>query len=354
MEQSNFVLIKSFLRRGYIVDLISVAGFGPLKPLLQSAGVNCLSNTKGFGKSLSTAAAIFDYRRKFGPVSVIQVGHNAAATISILLSRFERRMLKIHFHHDAGFAQSLKWKIQYFLSWATFHKITFCTRFIMKQAIALFPRIRRKSLVVFNPFEMDNDTDQTTSESGLRNTLKIPKDAKVLGNAGWLIERKRFDVFLEVAARLVHENPNNEFRFIIAGDGPCKAKLEQRAKELRISEMVEFVGWVQDMSEFYRALDVLLFSADIDALGRVPIEALIHRVPFVASILEGGISEVFPQSLSRFILSEHNSDLMVELVTEILEQSDRQRKLIELAREKVQVELSPNNHFLEIERLLFS
>ena len=52
---------------------------------------------------------------------------------------------------------------------------------------------------------------------------------KVVGNAGWLISRKRWDIYLQIAARVAGKIP--EARFLIAGDGPERAALQHMAAQ---------------------------------------------------------------------------------------------------------------------------
>jgi glycosyltransferase involved in cell wall biosynthesis len=123
-----------------------------------------------------------------------------------------------------------------------------------------------------------------------RELLGLPVDAHLVGNAGWLIPRKRFDVFLNVAAELSNKFEN--IHFLIAGDGPEKESLAQLTARLGLADRVIFMGWQADLALFYEALDVLLFNSDFDAFPTTPAEAMNHGVPVVGSSHYGGLGEI--------------------------------------------------------------
>jgi len=115
-----------------------------------------------------------------------------------------------------------------------------------------------------------------------------PPDWRLLA-VGRLVEKKGFDTLLDACALL--QAWGRPFRCDIIGDGPCRDRLTEHARRLRIGRHVRFYG-AQPNHEVYRALrqhDVLVApcrlasNGDRDGLPTVLMEALSCGVPVVAS-----------------------------------------------------------------------
>jgi glycosyltransferase involved in cell wall biosynthesis len=161
--------------------------------------------------------------------------------------------------------------------------------------------------------------------------------------------RKRWDVFLAVAAAVLRRSPNS--LFVIAGDGPERSRLESLAATLGVKDRVMWMGWTTEMDRFYSALDVLLFNSDWDALGRTPVEAAAHGVPVVASVAHGGLREVHRDGVDAFVLESHDIE---ELCGRILDLQDEQlaAKMVESARRHLAANYSPERDASTLCRLL--
>jgi glycosyltransferase involved in cell wall biosynthesis len=86
---------------------------------------------------------------------------------------------------------------------------------------------------------------------------------------------------------------------MIVGDGPLQDSLRERAARLGISDVVRFTGFVPatELSRQFSECDAFVLPAvedskgDVEALGVVLIEALLHNRPVIASE-SGGIPEI--------------------------------------------------------------
>jgi glycosyltransferase involved in cell wall biosynthesis len=168
--------------------------------------------------------------------------------------------------------------------------------------------------------------------------LGIPENAFVIGNAGWLIHRKRFDVLLGVLARL---QERQSLICVIAGDGPLRADLEALSSELGVSEQVIWLGWRKDLRDFYLALDVLVFNSDWDALGRTPIEALALGTPVVASVQNGGLAEVISDERYGFLTDQHNLEWLASKVQLLRDNAALRNSMVAAARTRIAESCSP-------------
>jgi len=110
-----------------------------------------------------------------------------------------------------------------------------------------------------------------------------------VGFAGRLIEGKGVD---HLVAAMARTGPN--VRAIIAGDGPCRAELEQRSRDLQVTGRIRFLGAVTDMAGFWRRCDVAVACSDqqlTESFCIAALEAAGCGIPVIAT-RNGGLQEV--------------------------------------------------------------
>ena len=216
-------------------------------------------------------------------------------------------LLSHHYHHFENATSRLRWTAFYLAFGAGLDAITYPTDFTRHEALRIAPWLRAKTHVVRNGFDVHYATEaqRLANRLAARAELQMPQDAFLIGNGGWLIPRKRFNVFLRTARQISLKMPNA--RFCICGGGPEEDRLRKLASDLGIADKVHFQGWVKDMSSYYQAWDVLLFNSDLDALGCTPLEAASYGCLCVASCRYGGLSEFLKDGQTGFLLDHHRS-----------------------------------------------
>lgn len=113
---------------------------------------------------------------------------------------------------------------------------------------------------------------------------------------GRLVERKGVAYLLRAISTLDGEP---DVRLEVVGSGPEREKLESLAAELGIAERVEFAGFVPDdeLAGRYRDCHAFVLPAshdakgDVEGLGVVLLEAMVHARPVIASAA-GGITDI--------------------------------------------------------------
>ncbi|WP_226366730.1 glycosyltransferase [Pseudonocardia sp. ICBG162] len=113
-----------------------------------------------------------------------------------------------------------------------------------------------------------------------RRALDLPDDAGVALCAARLVPQKRHDVLLD-AWRSVPGRPV----LLLAGDGPLRAGLEDRAADL--GDRVRFLGARDDMPTLLAAADVAVLTSDWEGLPMVVLEAMAAGLPVVATDVDG-------------------------------------------------------------------
>jgi glycosyltransferase involved in cell wall biosynthesis len=110
-----------------------------------------------------------------------------------------------------------------------------------------------------------------------------------------LVPGKGVDLLLDAAARLQREGLR--FSLLLVGDGPEKLRLEGKAQELGLRDVVFHPPQPPDrVPMLYRSADVLVFPTLDDVWGLVVNEALWSGLPALVSIYAGCARELVPSS----------------------------------------------------------
>lgn len=352
MEQSTLLLLDELKQMGHEVELLSLNEMGPLEPVLRQHGIPASAvgyRGKWGWRSFFPLRRILRTKRAD---ALIMVGHNLMAMLALGDFCRQNRILSLHFHHE-GVKSTWGWRLIYRVATWRFSRIIYPSCFIMDEALNMVPALsktrRTISYPIPTPISLPAMVEHAQRQQS-REKFGLDPRLKIVGNAGWLIPRKRWDVFLKVAAEVAVAVP--EARFLIAGDGPERARLEQLADELKIHDRVIWLGWQNNLEDFYQVLDVMVFNSDWDAMGRTPLEAMSYGVPVVASMLHGGLKEILDSTEHGFLTDTHDVPLLANRVIELLKNEVLAKEVGTKARAHIKKVGSPRHHAERVLKLL--
>ena len=119
---------------------------------------------------------------------------------------------------------------------------------------------------------------------------KIPPDCLLVGAVGEIKSRKGHEDFARAAAIILRRFPNAQF--LIAGADSSQtrkhhAALEDLIAKLNLAKHVHLVGWLDDIAQFYCALDVFVSASHTESFGLAIVEAMACGTAVVATETEG-------------------------------------------------------------------
>lgn len=115
----------------------------------------------------------------------------------------------------------------------------------------------------------------------VRTQLNIPLDAFVIGHVGSFLLVKNHVFLIEIAAEIMQRE--SKTYLLLVGDGALRADIEQKVRELGLSEQVIFAGLRADVPRVMRAMDVFVMPSLYEGLPLVGIEAQACGLPFILS-----------------------------------------------------------------------
>jgi glycosyltransferase involved in cell wall biosynthesis/GT2 family glycosyltransferase len=142
----------------------------------------------------------------------------------------------------------------------------------------------RRILVIPNWYALD--WDEIQDEQIGTAARKSEAGSRILF-VGRLHRVKQVDVLLRAFSQLQKTNPN--MNMYILGDGEERRNLTSLANDLGLSKKVHFLGFVSRkvVFEMMKQSDALVLPSKMEGNPRVLIEAMMHKVPIVATNVPG-------------------------------------------------------------------
>ena len=106
-------------------------------------------------------------------------------------------------------------------------------------------------------------------------------DSFVIGHAGHLAEVKNQKFLLELMPWILERKPNA--KLLLLGDGPDRAMLEQKIREMGLEKAVIMTGNVMNVAQYLSAMDVFAFPSLYEGTPLSVIEVQSNGLPCVLS-----------------------------------------------------------------------
>jgi glycosyltransferase involved in cell wall biosynthesis len=129
-----------------------------------------------------------------------------------------------------------------------------------------------------------------------------------------LYSRKGLDVLLASIVQLKHLH--QDYKFVIAGDGPEEDTLRQRAAELGLGDVVVFTGYVKSdaIPTLVRDCDFFVLPSRSEPFGIVLLEAMAFGKAVVATRV-GGIPEFVTDGVNGILVPSEDSKALAQAIT---------------------------------------
>jgi glycosyltransferase involved in cell wall biosynthesis len=341
MEQVTFRLMPRLAARGFSFRIATPRPFGL-----------AVEEVRRFDRD----ARDFRYRGRFGwrdfgsfrkhvhelasACSHIWITGTSAAALAAVRGLPQRKILSHHYHHYEGKLPYLSWRAFYELTCRDIDVVTYPSIMTRDEAVDIAPWLSGRAQVVRNGVDVHyiDEATRRTRRINARRSLGLPQDAFIVGNAGWLIRRKRFDVFLQVAARVRSQMPDSQF--IICGGGNEESALRRLASDLGLGDCVRFLGWSTDLTLHYQSWDALLFNTDFDTLPSTPMEAAAEGCIVVASQTYSGLGELIVHDQTGYLYPTHDLDSLTASLLAIRREPNRAEQIRHQAATKLRSEFS--------------
>jgi len=187
--------------------------------------------------------------------------------------------------------------------------------------------------VIANSIRVERFAQRTAaSRAELHERFPSPRSF-LIGAAGRLSPEKGFDVLLDAAARVVRSE--GTAGFLIFGDGPLRARLEQQIAALGLGDNVVLAGFHNDLDRLLPALDLFVQASFTEGMPNVLLEAMAAHLPVVATAV-GGTPELVEDGVSGWLVAPGDPAALARRMNEALAHRRRRQAMGQRGRERVE------------------
>jgi len=139
------------------------------------------------------------------------------------------------------------------------------------------------------------------------------------GIAARLMPEKDHFALLRAFSSVVAELPHAQLQ--IAGEGPMRSRLEERAQELKLDGSVVFLGPLTNMPQFLSQLDIFVLSSLIEGLPISILEAMAAGLPIV-STRAGGVDEAVAEDRNAYLVNPGDAEGLAQAMIRMARRPD--------------------------------
>jgi glycosyltransferase involved in cell wall biosynthesis len=127
--------------------------------------------------------------------------------------------------------------------------------------------------------------------------------------------------------------------FVLAGDGPLRGELEQRARQLGVAGRCVFLGHRRDVPALLAAADVFVLPSLYEGLPVSVLEAMAAGRPVVATAI-GGTDEAVRDEVTGLLVPPHDPAALAAAIGRLRADPALARRLAAAGRDRVEREFS--------------
>ncbi|MEE8351787.1 MAG: glycosyltransferase [Rhodospirillales bacterium] len=239
------------------------------------------------GWSIATVYRLWRLLRRLG-VTAVQTHHVGPLLYGGVAARLASVRRLVHTEHDAWHLRDPHRRILQDSLISLLRPILVAdSNLVARELEKVLPK--RTYLVI--PNGIDCDLFTPGNRSGARAKLGLPQIERIIGCAARLESVKGHNRLFHAHALL----PNN-VHLALAGTGSLEEDLRILARSLGTEDRIHFLGRIDDMPTFYRALNVFCLPSDREGMPLSPLEAQASGIPCVATDVGGTREAVCPDT----------------------------------------------------------
>jgi len=161
----------------------------------------------------------------------------------------------------------------------------------------------------------------------------IAPGERLLLGVGRMDKGKQFDHVLRAFAAAVQDNRLDDWRLVIAGDGPERDALQALASRLGIAHRFAMPGRVGNMADWYSSADLYVSSSSYEGFPNTLIEAMAHRTTAVSYDCDTGPRDIIRNGEDGLLVPLNDEGALAKAVSSLMVDHARRDAMAERAQE---------------------
>jgi glycosyltransferase involved in cell wall biosynthesis len=164
------------------------------------------------------------------------------------------------------------------------------------------------------------------TKKSIKEKHEIFDDEIVIGSVGRMNSdaHKRFSDLIHAFSIVAKKS--NRLKLVLVGDGPEKSNYENLATQLGIQNQVVFAGYQNEIGSYYSIFDVFCLVSAFEAFGLVLAEAMLHKLPVVATNV-GGMKYIVEDNVTGFLVEKLDVNAISEKLDSLVQNADLRKRL---------------------------
>lgn len=152
----------------------------------------------------------------------------------------------------------------------------------------------------------------------LSNRSEYYERENIILTVGRLDTNKNQRLLIEAFANL---NVGN-WKLIIVGDGVLREEYEKLTASLSIADKVDFVGNVNNISDFYNKAKIFVFTSQSEGFPNALLEAMSFGIPCISTDCPSGPSEIIKNNKNGYLIEVNNRKQLENRLTSLMNNSE--------------------------------
>lgn len=197
------------------------------------------------------------------------------------------------------------------------------------------PKHMEKMTVIHNGNDMNEYKREKSLEGNFKQRYHISPDTKIISYIGRFSVEKRPVLFVDIAKKIVQDNPNEKLKFVMAGDGIYLKAVQERIRSLNMEDQFLLTGVLnkEQVKELMVDTYLVFIVSFIEGLPLVAVEAMSLGVPVICTDV-GAIKEAIQDGVNGYLVDSQKdvAENFSKITTKLCSFPDLYRSVAEKTR----------------------
>ncbi len=200
------------------------------------------------------------------------------------------------------------------------------------------PYFSSKTSAIHNGLDLDFLNPSNSTQKKFYKDHNLNDSLKVISFIGRLSDEKRPSIFVDIANELIQKRGRKDLKFVIAGDGKERERIEKHIKSYQLENSFILLGAVekQTIKELLSDSFAVLIVSYMEGISLVAGEALAMNVPVISTDV-GAMTEIIDHGTNGYLvaLGPNISFEMSDIVTQLLDSPLEYQRIVNETRSSV-------------------